>query len=257
LSARILIIDDETNIRMMMRLALEHVGYQAETAADGPEGLEKYGVGEGWDLVLLDQRMPGMSGLDVQREIRRRNPRAKIIMTTAFGTIDLATKAMEAGAADFLRKPFTADTLRAAVKSSLERKPEDAPSSQGGVMAGFARTTINGYRIELVTTIHDRHAGEVVCTYKVYGPEGDAVSCKVLLPGYVMELVKAYADCEVMPFQHKFWPAMCEEALANYLWQNAELPPDNMLRISELSTNLQKWIDSILTVEAEAQNAAR
>jgi CheY-like chemotaxis protein len=257
LSARILIIDDEINIRMMMRLALEHVGYTAEYAADGPEGLSKYGTGEGWDLVLLDQRMPGMTGLDVQRELRKRNPKAKVIMTTAFGTIDLAAKAMEAGASDFLRKPFTSETLRSAVKTALERPDDESPRSEGGVMTGFARTTINGYRIELVTEIHDRHVGEVICTYRVHRPEGEPVMCKVVLPGYVMELVKAYADCEVMPFQHKFWPAMCEEALANYLWQNAELPPDNNLRISELSTNLQKWVDSILTVETSAHNATR
>jgi DNA-binding NtrC family response regulator len=194
LSEKLLIIDDEANIRMMMRLALEHVGYTVDTASDGAEGLVKYGAGDKWDLVLLDQRMPGLTGLEVQREIRKRSPRAKMIMTTAFGTIDLATKAMEAGAADFLRKPFTAETLRAAVKAALERKPDADKPSHDGLLGGFARTTINGYRLEHCTEIHDRHVGEVICSYKVYRPEGDWVNCKVILPAYVMELVKAYAD---------------------------------------------------------------
>jgi DNA-binding NtrC family response regulator len=118
--ARILIIDDESNIRMMLRLALQHVGHTVETAADGPEGLEKFGEGgAAWDVALLDQRMPGMEGLEVLREMRRRDPDARIIMITAFGTIDLAEEALQAGATDFLRKPFTVDTLRGAVQAAL------------------------------------------------------------------------------------------------------------------------------------------
>ena len=93
--ARILLIDDEGNLRLMIRLALQHAGHTVETAADGPEGLAKFGEGAGWDLTLLDQRMPGMEGMEVLREIRRREPEAKVIMITAFGTIDLAGEAME------------------------------------------------------------------------------------------------------------------------------------------------------------------
>ena len=55
--ATILVVDDENNIRMMMRLALQHVGYSVDTASDGPEGLDKFGDGADYDLVLLDQRI--------------------------------------------------------------------------------------------------------------------------------------------------------------------------------------------------------
>src|SRR5438034_8537810 len=103
--ARILVIDDEHNIRTMIRLALQHVGHTVETAADGLEGLEKFGNGTAWDLTLLDQRMPGMEGLEVLREIRQRDSQAQVVMITAFGTIDLAVEAMKSGATDFLRKP--------------------------------------------------------------------------------------------------------------------------------------------------------
>src|SRR5579862_2615392 len=103
----------------MIRLALQHVGYQVEAASDGEEGLRKFGDGEGWDLVLLDQRMPGMTGIEVQKVIRKRSSKTKLIMITAFGTIDLAAEAIQAGAMDFLRKPFTADTLRGAIQSAI------------------------------------------------------------------------------------------------------------------------------------------
>ncbi len=119
---RILIIDDEPNIRETMRLALESAGYTTGTAADGAAGLEAFGSGEQWDLVLLDQRMPGMDGLEVLRRIRKRAPHAEVIMVTAFATVELAVEAMKAGALDFLRKPFTPDVLRQTVAAGLERR---------------------------------------------------------------------------------------------------------------------------------------
>ncbi len=128
--ARILIVDDENNIRMMVRLALQHVGHTVETAADGTEGLQKFGNGSNFDLVLLDQRMPGLEGLDVLKQMRYQHPTAKIIMATAFGTIDLAVDAMKSGATDFLRKPFTAETLRGAVQSALKDNAFQRPTPQ-------------------------------------------------------------------------------------------------------------------------------
>ncbi len=246
--SKILIIDDEPNLRTMMRLALEHSGYEVATAEDGPGGIERYGDGTEFDLVLLDQRMPGMHGTDVQRDLRKRNPQVKVILTTAFGTSDLAEQTLAMGAADFLRKPFTADTLRLAVKSALE--------SKGGGIAkpstGFERTTINGYRIELLTEIHDRHFGEVICSYKVFQPTGDEASVKVIVPQYVMELVKAHADTETVPCQNRFWQAMSEEALIDYLGQETKLPPENMLRVQELTPALKRWIDGVMTIQPEA-----
>ncbi|MBC8066034.1 MAG: response regulator [Chlorobia bacterium] len=248
--SKILIIDDEANLRTMMRLALEHTGYEVDTAEDGPSGLEKYGDGSGFDLVLLDQRMPGMHGIEVQRDIRKKNPKARVILTTAYGTVDIADRAMESGASDFLRKPFTADTLRLAVKSALTCEG-DKPLKHS---TGFERTTINGYRIELLTEIHDRHFGEVICTYKVLQPQGGSASVKVVVPQYIMELVKAHADTETVPCQNRFWQAMSEEALVNYLWQEAKLPPDNVLRVEQLTPALERWVDGIMTIKPEGSN---
>ena len=115
----------------MIKLALEHTGYEVGAATDGMDGLLKYGDGTRWDLVLLDQRMPGMPGIEVQREIFRRNAQARLILITAFGTIDLALEAIQAGASDFLRKPFTAETLRLAVRAALDRPVESAATIPG------------------------------------------------------------------------------------------------------------------------------
>src|ERR1044072_795305 len=132
----------------MIRLALQHVSHEVDTASQGEGGLRKFGDGSGFDLVLLDQRMPGMTGIEVQRAIRKKAPKAKLIMITAFGTIDLAAEAIQAGAMDFLRKPFTADTLRNAVQSALDRPVLSMAENTTTVFTPFTRTTINGYRFE-------------------------------------------------------------------------------------------------------------
>jgi len=233
----------------MMKLVLEHSGYQVQTASDGVEGLAKFGDGHPWDLVLLDQRMPGMPGIEVQREIYRRNRETRLILITAFGTIDLALEAIKAGASEFLRKPFTADTLRSAVASALSRPVcHDKSAPVHMVCREFTRTTINGFSFDLAGASTDDRTGEIVCRFNVQHTLEAAGEVTVVLPVYVQELVKAYTDSEYVPGGDRFWHAMCEEALANFLWQNAQMPPGNSLRIEDLSTGLQKWLDSMLTV---------
>jgi DNA-binding response OmpR family regulator len=256
LSARILVIDDETNIRTMIKLALGHVGYEVDTAGDGPEGLERFGDGTAHDLILLDQRMPGMSGVDVLKEVFKRRLDMRVIMITAFGTIDLALEAIQAGASDFLRKPFTADTLRTSVKSALERPVVQMNAVPVGMVCReFTRTAINGFSFELDEESVDDQSSDLTCIFKVSKGNEKATRVRVVLPAYVMELVKAYTDSENVPGGQRFWQAMCEEALANYLWQNAEVPEQNTLRIEDLSTSLQRWLDSVLTVPMLEEHA--
>lgn len=241
----------------MIRLALEFAGYEVVTAADGPDGLKQFGNGDDWDLVLLDQRMPGLSGSDVQAEIRRRSPTTKLVLITAYGTIDMALEAMKNGAVDFLRKPFTADTLRLSVAGALQRTVvASAAVPAEAVLDAFTRTTINGYNFNLLSTHVDERTRDRIAKFEVGLQSGLCEEVTVSLPPFVMELVKAYADCEQMPGDERFWVAMTEEALANYLWQNAELPPSNMLAINDLTPGLQHWLDAVLTVDsAHADNA--
>ncbi len=101
MSKRILIIDDEENIRRVTRLTLQAAGHEVGEAADGERGLQAFGDGSTWDAVLLDQRMPGIDGLETLRQIKERQPNARVIMSTAYASIELAVDAMKLGATDF------------------------------------------------------------------------------------------------------------------------------------------------------------
>lgn len=242
----------------MMRLTLEHSGHTIEAASDGLEGLQMYGDGAECDLVLLDHRMPGMSGTEVQHEILRRNPDAKIVMVTAFGTIGLALEAIQSGAADFLRKPFTAEILRKAVAAALDRPTQRMSAVPVGMaVREFTRATINGFSFNLYEELdNEKREGDVVCDFEVLrGGDDKPIHCRVVLPSFVQELAKAHADSDTVPGGRRFWIAMCEEALANYLWQNSEIPAGNELRIDDLSAALKHWMETVLTVELTDHNA--
>jgi len=126
---RILVIDDEENIRRVMRLTLQAAGYEVGEAGDGERGLEAFGDGSGWDAVLLDQRMPGMDGLETLRQISQRDATARVIMATAYASIELAVDAMKLGATDFVRKPMTPEILRNAVAAALSKQPRVSASA--------------------------------------------------------------------------------------------------------------------------------
>lgn len=241
--ARILVVDDENNIRMMMRLVLQHVGHVVESASDGLEGLEKFGDGDAFDLVLLDQRMPGMEGLDVLREMRKRNVLTKIVMATAFGTIDLAIEAMKEGATDFLRKPFTAEMLRGALQSALGESSVNRKDSSG---ITFASTTINGFRIEFSANGGERTNVGFRQNFTIRDPDGKSASCTVILSSEVMKLVKNESLNQLPESNDRFWQAMCDEALANHLWQNAEFPVGDELRVDELTNGMRRFVELAL-----------
>ena len=245
--AKILIVDDESNIRLMLRLALRASGHEVETAADGSEALEQWGDGRDFDLVLLDQRMPAMDGLEVLRAMKERNANAKIIMVTAFGTVDLALAAKRAGATNFLRKPFTTETLRGAVAAALEghalsSTQENAPSGEGTA----SNVAVNGFRLEStqIAPEHDSN-GDWIHRFAVVSPDGARAECRVVFPPVFVELVKAQADRDVWDERDRFWNWLGEEALANYLWQNAAPPSGNVLVLEELSSNLRRWMDAV------------
>ncbi len=146
---RILIVDDEDHIRKMMRLTLEAAGHAVEEAADGQTGLASFGDGAGWDAVLLDQRMAGLEGTEVLREMRRRKPDAVVILVTAYASIDLVIEAMHLGATDFLRKPMTPEALRGAVAAAAARAAHTpvAPGSSRVAPGPIETITMNGFHI--------------------------------------------------------------------------------------------------------------
>lgn len=246
--AKLLIIDDESNIRLMLRLALEHVGHTVEQAGDGIEGLEKFGQGAAWDLVLLDHRMPGMEGIEVLRELRRRNPHARVVMITAFGTVDLASEAIRAGATDFLRKPFTIEVLREAVEAALSERPHlpHIANAAPQPSLSFERLGINGYRLASLPGLEHHPDQSVTKVFSVQKTEGAGRACRVTLTAAAVAQVRQHAVGSPLPGGDTFWEALCGEALANYLWQNVTLPTGGQLHVEELTTGLRRWVDVVV-----------
>jgi two-component system KDP operon response regulator KdpE len=120
-SARILVVDDEPQIRRIMRTTLTSAGYQVDDAKTGEEALQKVRDYRP-DLVLLDINMPGMGGLAACRELRA-DPNVAIVMLTVHNTEAAKVEALDAGADDFVTKPFSTPELLARIRAVLRRLP--------------------------------------------------------------------------------------------------------------------------------------
>ena len=118
---RILIVDDEPIVRTSLEHWFRDEGCVVETASSGKEALSKLAASE-WDLFLLDIRMPGMDGLEIQKRIREAYPEAVIIIMTAYASVDTAVVAMKQGAHDYITKPFDPEALERMVRSAVEKK---------------------------------------------------------------------------------------------------------------------------------------
>src|SRR5438105_4411693 len=116
----VLIIDDEAEIRESLQTLLELEGYDVHCAENGQEGLTRLGE-RAFDLVLLDLALPDRNGLEVLAEIRDRDPQLAVIMITAYGTVENAVKAMQAGAVNFIQKPWDNEKLLADVRAAVAR----------------------------------------------------------------------------------------------------------------------------------------
>ena len=125
MGARILIIDDDEAILTFLRRGLAYDGYQVDTATDGQSGLLL-----AWDnppdLVVLDWMMPGLDGLEVCRRLRQRS-KAPVLMLTARETVSDRVQGLDAGADDYLVKPFNLDELLARIRALLRRTKPDRP----------------------------------------------------------------------------------------------------------------------------------
>jgi signal transduction histidine kinase len=118
---RILVIDDEPGIRIGCQRALSIQDYQVDTAASGEEGLQKLQQ-DGYDLVLLDMMMPGISGAETLRRICEMDPTLVCVVITGYATVEMAVQAIKQGAYDFITKPFDADTLTLTVEQGMEKR---------------------------------------------------------------------------------------------------------------------------------------
>lgn len=253
MAAHILIIDDEEHIRRMMRLTLETAGYEAAEAESGVHGLELFGDGSSWDAVLLDQKMPGLDGLETLRRIRQRDEDARVVMVTAFASIELAVDAMKLGASDFVRKPMTPETLRGALAAALA-KPKAARRSAGdagepgGTTPLVTAATLNGFQFwpiageerERTGLAHERH-------FTVRDPQGREVEVVVLVDeeavGYVERMIRRR-----LPPESSFWTSQAERLLSAFLWTEGRVPPGARLTLKGIDRDdlpaAARWKDS-------------
>lgn len=142
---RILIIDDEKNVRENLKRVLELEGYEVELAINGEDGLSKFSS-DNFPVVLLDMKLPGIDGIEVLKQILQKNDRTKVIMITGYGTIETAVETMKLGAVDFLRKPFSPEEIREAVKDVINRlkmEQEERELNSFTDFFNFAKSFIN------------------------------------------------------------------------------------------------------------------
>lgn len=119
---RILVVEDEQSIARFIRQGLEEAGHAVDVAADGRAGLE-YALIADYDVLVLDIMLPGMSGLDMIRELRRRGDKTPTLMLTARDTVDDRVQGLDVGADDYLVKPFAFPELLARIRALLRRPP--------------------------------------------------------------------------------------------------------------------------------------
>ena len=232
MSKRILIIDDEENIRRVTRLTLQAAGYEIAEAGDGQRGLEAFGDGSGWDAVLLDQKMPGMDGLETLRHINKRDPSARVIMATAYASIELAVDAMKLGATDFVRKPMTPEILRNAVGAALSKQPLISQGTATSLKEGSAEPliqiiTMNGFTIlDSEDARHEPNERRFV----VKSPSGSEHEVLVQIDeeavGYVERMTRRQ-----LPAENSFWTTQAQHLLGDYLWKEGKVPPTRKLTI--------------------------
>ena len=118
---RVLVVDDEENIRLVLRTLLRKHGYEVEVAESGEDALAQIDT-FGPDVILTDVRMPKMGGLDLLATLRAKQCAATVIVMSAYGNVDLALEAMKAGAYDYVSKPFKPDEVVLALRKAEERE---------------------------------------------------------------------------------------------------------------------------------------
>src|SRR5260370_22281082 len=226
-AGRILVVDDDPQIRRAMRVTLTARGYEVADARTGEEARDELGSGN-YDLVLLDMNMPGLGGLEPCRLIRSSSETAIIMLTVSNYEKD-KVDALDAGAADYIPKPCSTPELLAGIRATLRRVPQPADHadlrqlSQRGVEIDLAsrRATVNGRTARLTAKEFD------LLSYLLARPN-KTISHRELLPAvlgpaygvelqYVLVFINSLPKkIEHDPSTHQF---LATYALARYRFQ--------------------------------------
>lgn len=160
MAQRLLIADDDNEIRELLEFDLSHSGYEVDSAKDGEEALQKALRGN-YDLILLDVMMPKMNGFDVCKNIRSSKPEIPILMLTAKGTITDKTHGFDSGADDYIVKPFDIQEVLLRVRALVRRSPSSKSNSikqeilkigDIEIFPDSLETEVKGKRIKLTPT---------------------------------------------------------------------------------------------------------
>jgi CheY-like chemotaxis protein len=233
---KVLVIDDEANIREMMRLTLETTGYEVSEAADGEKGLAQFGDGSAYDVVLLDQKMPGIDGLETLKRMLAVAPDARVVMVTAYASVELAVDAMRLGATNFLRKPTTPEALRGAVVGALAEpvvRREHRTASTGLESPSIETLTMNGFRIMPPRPPTAEAKGEYAFPVKHFAGGTESIVTVSIDP----EAVARVARVSGRAFEPggAFWRALAGRLLAGFLWSEGRVPDNGRLTLQDVS----------------------
>ena len=160
---KILVVDDDKEFRTYVSEALTRAGYEIEAASSGIEAVEMAADAD-YDVVLCDLIMPKMSGSDVIVQLRRVSPRSKVIMITAFASIENAVDAIKRGAAEYVTKPFKVDDLLMRIKRVLEEARIELTTEKGDLDAilGSLSSPIRRTIIQLISQKNTMRLMELV-----------------------------------------------------------------------------------------------
>jgi two-component system, OmpR family, response regulator MtrA len=142
MDARILLVEDDPSIRESTAIGLRAAGFDVDTTSDGAAGLERWRAGKP-DLVLLDVMLPRLDGLEVCREIRRESTVPIVMLTARADTIDVVV-GLEAGADDYVRKPFEMPELVARIRAALRRRRTPADGAAAPLLLGHLAIDTSG-----------------------------------------------------------------------------------------------------------------
>jgi len=235
---RLLVIDDEPHIRHMMRLTLEATGYQVDEAADGQAGLDRFHDGTQYDAVVLDQKMPGLDGLETLRRIKALTPDACVVMVTAFASIELAVDAMRLGATDFLRKPMTPESLRSAVAAAIASRSSGRPLRRDATPrhsgpAEIAVLTLNGFQILRLPDSGPLSSPEHFFRVR-HVADGAESTVTVVIESDAVERVARLTHRRLEPGS-AFWRLQAERLLSAYVWTEGQVPPNGRMVVRNVS----------------------
>ncbi len=177
-SARVLLIEDEPGIVDFVRRGFEADGFEVQAAQDGVEG-ERLALEDGFDAIVLDLMLPGRDGLEVLASVRRAKPEVPVIVLTARGEIEDRVAGLDAGAVDYLVKPFSLAELLARVRAQLRVVAQTSATTLrgGGIEANLLTRKVRrgGAAVQLSSTEFEllvyllRHCGQVLSREQILG----------------------------------------------------------------------------------------